>query len=383
MRLPTVGSKEAEQAFPFFKLPAELRLKVYAHLFTESTVRLKEQMLPQSTMLDNSTRWCPNCRMNHHDPARAREHHDSVLEATHFLRSGGQCAVGQDPPTHLVALFMACRQMYNEALPLFYREAYFHWSIRTRIPMELSSFQNQLSEMRHLSLDFSYMLLGSENRRGERIQREEKTDIEIAKAISYVAQHCPNLRTFELHLLSDYSHYEECDDFIQGSVDTFYYRTKHTVEALKGIKNKVRDAITIIAVAGKNIQGGDEYRVLLEAIAPKKAWSAVELRRKWPSITLTDDQALSLEHVIDWGREIRMWSFLPKQSKANNIPIPKPVKYLCLGKYHSDDELEMSDPDDTEWGSDWDTRSEEDTPSEDESDEDTESDEDVEMEDSD
>ena len=324
-----------QQMFLFFNFSPEIRQEIYIHFFPNSTVRLKEQMLPQRTFVsgvsEEDAHYCEECDSFHANQILTGRYHDDVLEATRFLRSGGSYDFGEDPPTEVVALFMTCRQIHNEALPLFYREAHFHWSMRSRFSTELSLFQAQLPQMKHLSIDFSFLTNATEYRRRDDVHKT--VDKEIGRIIKYIARHCRGLQTFALHLLSDYWESEDGFDFLHTAIEPRIWDDRlYTNEALARLKGKVRDTVSIISVGPER-----GYGRLRGAIAPLEKWKSVEHWHDWPDLSVNYEQAGALGFMTEDDRKVRMWYFVPKSSKAVDTPTPKPFEQRMDGFHLSED----------------------------------------------
>ncbi|MCJ1458779.1 hypothetical protein MMC28_009153 [Mycoblastus sanguinarius] len=306
----------------FFRLPLEIRQEIYRHVFGSSVFRLKEQMQPQYMIEDHSYQ-CDICdEPQGSEGIKAKEHQEILLEATRYLRSNGDNVLQENTYNSVVtALLATSHQIYVEALPVFYGEAHIHFSIKARLPLTLHAFQSHLPLVKHLTLDFSYLIISYDywQIRFPRAVGETPREIvvrEIADTIDFVVKNCPRLRSFALHLLSDID--AGRNDFLHGSLLHDDPGTGVVVEALG--KLRVRDTISIIAVAGDG-----EYARIRTAIAPLDQWTKLRLgswpeRRlvSWPGLTLSEDQIEALQYLLymDEQRAITMWSYKPPTSKS-------------------------------------------------------------------
>ncbi|MCJ1458778.1 hypothetical protein MMC28_009152 [Mycoblastus sanguinarius] len=138
----------------FLQLPPELRQEIYRNVFGCRVFRMKEQIQRQQMMYQELQEGWPKT----FDVPNDREHQDFVLDATRFLRSNGDYVLPENYAHSLVtALLTTSHKIYEEFLPIFYREVYIHFSIRARLPLTIHSLQPHLHHMKHLSIDFSFL----------------------------------------------------------------------------------------------------------------------------------------------------------------------------------------------------------------------------------
>ncbi len=145
-------------------------------------------------------------------------------------------------------------------------------------------------------------------------------DKQVAPCMDTISTNCPLLREFFHHLIffdCPETFYETMDS-LQGTLDTYHYRTQHTAEALTNLK--VRDTIAIVAV------GTDaEYATIRSAVAPLEKWQAPNLIRR-PGTKPTQAQNHQVSGLLfgGWGSyheniHIKMWYFWPQGSKVSSL----------------------------------------------------------------
>lgn len=329
--MPLTTKSLANMSAPLFRLPLEIRRDIYTHVFPSTTLRLTEQMI-----------------------VRAFEISVTKTSAT--------------------ALLKTCSALHEEATPVFYHNARMHYSISWQNPEEpIESTRICLSLLRHISIDFSCLVISGELARKTRIEEVEQRNIQndaaepaetnkegisraqsamenvdkaIAACIDSISANCPLLRTFALHLLSHSCFEYGLQDILQNALDGVdsynNVGTKHTIEALK--KLRVRDTIAIIAVATER-----DYINVLKAITPIKEWQTLKLR-KWPGISITAKQVRAVASLVcglggtyDDDTDILMWCYRPLGSNMLGLPEYKLVKDRNYA--YDSEESDISDSD--------------------------------------
>ncbi len=207
-------------------LPLELRRQIYRELFI-------------ATSHSASSHW--------------DSHHPHLREERHLRRYFCHCYVGIPPPSLDCSILFACRQVYEEALPILYEETTFYethpyqnpWSwehgdLSEKVPLK------RLSELKHVRIEASLEL-----------------DCEkgIADSIRLLLQQCPSLENLELQLLFLGWSSEYFDDYIKpdGAL----------MELLSGLD--LRNGL-MLTIKDNGYVGMHVARKLRLNIAPEEMW---------------------------------------------------------------------------------------------------------------
>lgn len=271
----------------FLDLPVEIRAMIYQELATSvGLMRLREHSLWSDVIGDCDEMGVDWQYGSLENGPVSRDH---VREFMKLSRPANyECDYAAFEVFSGAPILQCSRQIRKEAEGEFLCVAPIHFSIRSHLPLDLGSLP-WLAQVKHLSVDYSFLSWGSAHVRHE--QEWSRTDRDIAAFINMIPKVCEFLRTFTLHILSDRC----CNlchwDFMLDALETYSdveerESEKATAEALTGLVPKVRDLITIVAFGIPH-----SYSRLRRAISPSQSSGFAHGRLdKWPSIKLNSEQ---------------------------------------------------------------------------------------------
>ena len=357
-------------------LPSELRIIIYELFLEDTTFRLKEQMP------DNAFRAALEYNKEHHDdlskkpkcPVSATYMDDLyyqgvVLEATRWIRGGEDHRVYNEPLASsrtTFGLLGVCRLVHREAYPVFYESAHIHWSPNPILPLSIHALTSHLANLQHVSLDYTFSAYRDKGWRFDSSgTAARELELKIAGQIEYVAMHCQNLKTFTLHLISDYFDYVHSrigfrtrGDFLELALDSLKVdgggriedsRTENggapwvanlswpVAQAVNRLH--ARDLITMIAFGKLSPSLPCAYSLLCRGV-PAAIWAEKKLSR-WPGMTLSVEQAKAIDDLMSsrcggWHRRsaIQAWFYRPEGSTVEELPKWPFLDHPRDNKYH-------------------------------------------------
>lgn len=294
-KLPVATSPALERAGQqdshLLSLPPESRLNIYRYVLT-----------------------CPKFLRS---PSELRRYQTSNRNQTQRrIRAGeSERAMTFDKPKSIKifqdnALLRTCQLIHEEAVPFFYANCKFHFSIPIRSstsfgPFDLKLYRPlslNLNFVRHISLDFAHTwpsCFTSFTR-----QTATEVDLTIAAYVSLIKDGCPSLRTFTLHILAD-----TC--FMSVVQEALHHELSCTAMVLATLKP--RDQLNIVARADRDCivpsRQGLGSSIIRQIIAPGTKWSMFLQRIAWPKITMskwqyrtrtTANRRLPTTMMVEW-----------------------------------------------------------------------------------
>lgn len=206
-------------------LPLELRRQIYREIFI-------------------SCSHCDRCHWDSHHP-RLKDPYFSHIPH----RYCDWCSAPTPPQSCNYSLLLACRQVYEEALPIMYEETVFsetdcsgtdcYSGPRAEVPPQ------RLSKLKHLRFETGYF------------DREHQ----VAKSIRLLAQYCPLLKDIELQV-----------EYMNGESGDFWYHSSpegELVGLLPGLNLRNGFSLTINDEYFIPADVAHEFRL---AIAPNEEW---------------------------------------------------------------------------------------------------------------
>lgn len=264
------------QAFPFLKLPPELRVPVYRYIFSDLRVlRSAAEIVSTNDGFLSEVRSYPRIltfaswywflRPGQTHPDRTHTEQDFTIEL---------------PTKDATPVLRTCQLVFQEASPILYQTCTFHRAIGpglTEIPAS-----NNLQWIRHLSIDFSDA--SPKTLMFEELQKND-VDRKIAAAIVSIAKGCVSLKSLTLHVIAT------------SGIDKFLLRSSHrSCKALAKLAPSLECLSIIAPTTTKSMES------LCKLIAPLQGWKIGRSRQwplRWPLLTIPVAQLESFRALTD------------------------------------------------------------------------------------
>lgn len=258
-----MADRSPSKAFRFKDLPREIRDMIYELYFDPgiSTIRMPEKAWDISGGdLSNSWYIPPIGQAD-------RKHEDH-------------------PPTKLDTILLVDRQTFKEASAILTNYYAFHFSPREETLYWPAPFTAYMSTMKHLSLEYTEEFVFDKQHRREQLTR---ADISIAALANELLVEAPQLRTFELCILTT---------TWKGQPVSCLPGNGAAAKALRALATRV-DRLTVVGFGPRDTLG-DLRHYISACTEPGSGWEAKRLET-WP-------------HVVYDGHTYKMIMDLHKES---------------------------------------------------------------------
>ena len=229
--------------------------------------------------------------------------HDVTLRSPKDLEvrrnwRGQRLPSSERPIIRKVGVLMASKQVYSEAMPIFYDMNRFHYTIVPSVASVqgvLPHFTMHLHFMQDVSIDYMLHTAARDISEADRL---------VSTRIQSVIDRCPNLRTFKLHLLTF---------FENKHLHRAFPADSRTAVQLSRLAARLQDptyCLEYIAIVAHGNRGA--LVGLRDGIAPSDEWVVRELC-EWPDISIDGYQEEGMERREDGrvSQKIRMFYLWP------------------------------------------------------------------------
>lgn len=251
------------QAFPFLKLPPEIRVMVYKHAFSNlGILRLATEIVSTNNKYLDRVRaypwilefagWYCFLRPGKTHADRTHSEQDFIIQLSN---------------KDAIPFLRTCQLIFQEAAPIIYQTGAFHRSLCPERPVLPTT--NHFLLIRHLSIDFS-----DASPRVLMFEELQRCDVDhrIAVSVASVAKNCTSLKTLTLHII------------VAGGTDKILLRSAH--ESCKTLAKLVPSLERLSIFAPSTTKS---MKQLCELIAPLNGCQIRRSRQwplRWPLLTL-------------------------------------------------------------------------------------------------